>query len=261
MMIDFSHLRLLVYTLTLAFVAGCTHTPTSAENTGSFSGQPSADMESARVHTELASEYLRMRQYDVALEEYTIATQRSPNYGLAYNGLGLVYSALGETSKAEAAFQRALQLQPNSSESHNNYGRFLCDLGKYEAANNEFMLATKNPLYKTPQMAFHNAGVCAVRSQQKAKAEGYFIKALELDPEYHASAYQLALLQFAKGDAALAWKTLQNAVNLAPAPENLLLAIRIARQLGLREDSQYYSEQLQKLFPNSNEYRQLLKME
>ncbi|MFQ6334092.1 type IV pilus biogenesis/stability protein PilW [Methylophilus sp. 3sh_L] len=249
----------------LLWLPGCAQNPSSSNQNQPYDQQPigreSGDVESARVHTELGAEYFRLKRYDVALEEFNTAIERSPNYALAYNGLGLVYAALGEKSRAEAAFKRAIQLQPGSSESHNNYGRFLCDQGQYDASQKEFLQAVKNPLYKTPQIALYNAGVCALRAQQKPQAEQYFYQALQIDPLAHASAYQLANLQFGRGEAQLALNTLQNSVNVAPTPESLFLAVRICRALQLADDANYYSVQLHKLFPTANETKQLLKME
>lgn len=246
-------------------LVGCAQAPGRDTGAAAYEqpagGRDQGDIESARVHTELGAEYFRLKRFDVALEEFTTAVERSPGYALAHNGLGLVYAALGDNARAEAAFQRAIQLQPGSSESHNNYGRFLCDQARYDASLKEFMLAVKNPLYKTPQVAYYNAGVCAIRNQQKQQAEGYFARALQIDPLSHASAYQLANLQFARAEHRLALNTLQNSVNTAPSPESLLLAVRICRAMHLTEDARYYSVQLHKLFPNSNETKQLLKME
>lgn len=255
-----------VFAMTLSlWLPGCAQTPSSSSQNQPYDQQPigreSGDVESARVHTELGAEYFRLKRFDVALEEFNTAIDRSPNYALAYNGLGLVYAALGEKSRAETAFKRAIQLQPGNSESHNNYGRFLCDQGQYDASQKEFLQAVKNPLYKTPQIALYNAGVCALRAQQKPQAEQYFFQALQIDPLAHASAYQLANLQFGRGEAQLALNTLQNSVNVAPTPESLFLAVRICRSLQLADDASYYSVQLHKLFPNANETKQLLKME
>lgn len=253
--------------LTLAtalWLNGCAQNP-SASNNSPYDqqaiGRETGDVESARVHTELGAEYFRLKRYEVALEEFNTAIERSPSYALAYNGLGLVYATLGEQARAEEAFKRSIQLQPSNSESHNNYGRFLCDQGKFEASQKEFALAVKNPLYKTPQVAFYNAGVCAMRAQQNKQAENFFSQALQVDPLSHASAYQLANLQFSRGEPALALNTLQNSVNVAPTPESLFLAVRICRALHMSDDATYYSVQLHKLFPNANETKQLLKME
>lgn len=264
MRFHFAHQSSVILLAICIWLTGCAQNP-SGNTALPYDQQPigreSGDVESARVHTELGAEYFRLKRYDVALEEFTTATERSPGYALAYNGLGLVYAALGDKSRAEAAFQRAIQLQPANSESHNNYGRFLCDQGRFDDSQKEFMLAVKNPLYKTPQIAYYNAGVCALRNKQKPQAESYFTQALQTDPLAHASAYQLASLQFGRGDASAALNTLQNSLNVAPAPESLLLAVRICRTLQMQEDARLYSIQLHKLFPNSNETKQLLKME
>lgn len=257
--------HLLILLAACVWLAGCAQNPSAGANTAPYDQQPigreTGDVESARVHTELGAEYFRLKRYDVALEEFNTAIERSASYALAYNGQGLVYAALGDKPRAEAAFQRAIQLQPVNSESHNNYGRFLCDQGRYEDSQKEFMLAVKNPLYKTPQVAYYNAAVCALRSKQKPQAEAYFSKALQVDPLAHASAYQLANLQFGRGDATAAMNTLQNSVSVAPTPESLLLAVRIYRALQMPDEAHHYSVQLHKLFPNSNETKQLLKME
>lgn len=217
----------------------------------------STETNSARIHTELGAEYFRSGRYETALEEFNMAISKSPSYALAYNGLGLVQAVLGDKAKADASFQRAIQLQPNNSESHNNYGRFLCDNGRYEASIQQFMLAVKNPLYKTPQVAYSNAGVCASRSNNTALAEDYYQKALAIDPQLYTAAYQLANLQFKRGQNALAYQTLQNSVSQSPTPESLGLAVRITRSLNLRDAEVGYLVQLKKLFPNSNEAKLL----
>lgn len=248
--------------LTALLLPGCAQNPADRDQRYEQSGtRETGDVESARVHTELGAEYFRLQRYEVALDEFNTAIERSPTYALAHNGLGLVYAALGEKSRAEAAFQRAIQLQPGNSESHNNYGRFLCDQGRYDASIKEFMLAIKNPLYKTPQVAYYNAGVCATRNQQKGLAESYFMQALAIDPLAHASAYQLANLQFGRGEPRLALNSLQNSVNVAPTAESLWLAIRLCRALQLQDDARFYTVQLYKLYPNANETKQLQKME
>lgn len=261
------NLQLILLPAVLAsfMIQSCSHAPSSNNNPSydvqSSNSHESGDVDSARVHTELGAEYFRMQRYDVALEEFNTALEKSPTYALAYNGLGLVQSALGDKVRAEAAFQKAVQLQPNNSESHNNYGRFLCDQGRFEASVKEFMLAVKNPLYKTPQFAYYNAGVCSMRNQQLPQAENYFNKALQIDPQSHASTYQLANLQFKRGDAAQAYSTLQNSVNAAPTPESLFLAVRICRSLKMDNEVRSYSVQLHKLYPNAKETKQLLNME
>lgn len=211
----------------------------------------------ARSHTDLGAVYLQERRYEIALEEYTLATEIDPNFAVAYNGLGLVHAALGQDMLAERNFKRSLQLDPSSSEAHNNYGNFLCARNRIDESIKEFMEAIKNPLYVTPEVAYTNAGICALRKQDTASAEAYLQKALQIQPLTGAAAYQMALIQFNRNQHLQAKKTLQNVVIVQPTPENLWLSVQIARKLGLRDEEASFALQLRRLYPDS-EQAQLL---
>ncbi len=212
----------------------------------------------AKAHTDLGAAYFQQNKLEVALDEFTEAIKAYPNYALAYNGMGLVRAALGEDAEAEASFKKAIQLQPNNSESHNNYGNFLCNKGRYDEAVVQFMDAVKNPLYSTPNLAYANAGICSVRKKDFAAAERYLNKALQIEPLTHAAAYQLAEIQFARGDVTTAQKTLQNALVSAPGPDVLWLGVRIARATGNKDDEASYALQLRRQYPNAEQTRLLL---
>lgn len=213
--------------------------------------------ERARSHTDLGAAYFQQRQLDIALEEFTLASKIDPDFGLAYNGLGLVNAALGQDAIAEKNFIKALQIEPNNSESHNNYGSFLCARNRIDESVKEFMAAVKNPLYATPAIAYTNAGICSLRKQDSANAEIYFKKALEAEPLAATAAYQLALIQFRRNEAALAKTTLQNAVLSQPSPEMLWLSIEIARKLGDKNEEASYALQLRRQYPDSEQARLL----
>ena len=236
----------------LAGIAACATAP----NQGSPSD--AAALARAKAHTDLGAAYFQQNKLEVALGEFAEAIQAYPNYPLAYNGMGLVRAALGENAEAEANFKKAIQLQPNSSESHNNYGNFLCNTGRYDESIVQFMDAVKNPLYSTPNLAYANAGICSARKKDFASAEAYLNKALQMNPLTHSAAYQLAEIQFARGNAESAQKTLQNALVSGPGPEVLWLGIRIARAMGNKDDEASYALQLRRQYPNSEQTRLLL---
>jgi type IV pilus assembly protein PilF len=212
----------------------------------------------ARAHVELGAAYLQQGKYEIALSEFNEATQIDPNYAPAYNGLGLVYAALGEDAKADDGYKKAIQLQPRSSESHNNYGSFLCSRKRYDESIKHFLEAVKNPLYSTPNLAYANAGICSVRKNDIKSAEIYLTKALELQPLTHSAATQLAEIQFNRGDAPAAKQTLQNALVASPSAETLWLGIKIERVLGDKDNVSSYALQLRRQYPNSEQTRLLL---
>jgi type IV pilus assembly protein PilF len=221
-------------------------------------GGESRARESARIHTELGAGYFAQRNIPVALEEFTEATQIDPTYSMAYTGLGLVYASLNEDVKAEANFRKALELNPGSSEAHNNYGTFLCSRDRIDESITQFLEAVKNPLYSTPEAAYLNAGVCALKKKDVDKAELYLSKALQIQPLLHPAAYQLASIQYGKGNYTQTRNLLQYALADAPSPEVLWLAIRTERKLGGKDAEASYALELRRKYPESNEAKALL---
>lgn len=227
------------------------------QNTNPYN-QESDNTKRAKAHTDLGAAYFQKGSYDIALKEFQIAIDFDPQYAWAYNGLGLVESALGENEKADAAFKKAIQLDPKSSEAHNNYGNFLCKNGGYTESVSHFLEAVKNPLYKTPHLAYTNAGICSLRKNDILNAEKYFARALQIQPLTHSAAYQLANIQFNRGEATQAYRTLQNTLVAAPSPEVLWLGIKISRAIGDKDSEASYAIQLRKQYPNSPEAKQLI---
>ncbi len=211
----------------------------------------------ARSHTDLGAIYYQQRQLEVALEEFTLAAKIDPSFGLAYNGLGLVHAALGQNDLAEINFKKAIQIEPNNSESHNNYGGFLCGRNRIDESIKEFEATVRNPLYATPAMAYVNAGICSLRKPDVKNAEVYFQKALQIDPLFNVAAYQLAMIQFKRDDALAAKQTLQNVMLSQPTPEMLWLAIQISRKIGAKDDEASYALELRRQYPDSEQAKLL----
>ena len=220
--------------------------------------EKAGNREGARIHTELGAGYYQQGQTGVALEEFTEATRIDPDYALAYNGLGLVYDRLGEDAKADASFKKSLQLEPGNPESHNNYGTFLCSRNRIDESIVQFSDAVKDPLYGTPEMAYLNAGICSLKKKDEKGAEAYLQKALQIQPLLHQAAYQLALIQFNRGEHEQARKSLVNALVSNPTADTLWLGIRVERRLGDKDAESSYALQLRRKYPNSEQTKALL---
>jgi type IV pilus assembly protein PilF len=242
----------LVILLMALGLAGCAAT-------GSRNSEDAQHRNRAKLHTELAAAYYSQGQMAIALEEFTKATELDPNYASAYTGLGLVHASLKQDAKAEANFKRALQLDPENSDSHNNYGTFLCVRNRIDEAIGEFMTAISNPLYATPESAYLNAGICALKKKDIKSAETYFQKALRIDAGMRAASYQLANLYFSKGEHLQARTHLQQAMqNIEPTPEMLWLGVRNERILGNKDAEASYRLLLRKKYPDSDETKAML---
>lgn len=244
---SFGFNAVLMLVLALVLLA-CTTQP---EN---FNDKPK---ERAQAHADLGAVYLQQGRLDVALEEFSLASKIEPSYAAAYNGLALVQAALGQDAVAELNFKKAVQLEPLNSEAHNNYGSFLCARNRLDESIKEFMAALKNPLYATPAMAYTNAAVCSLRKNDSVQAEGYLLRALQLDPLAGLAAYQLATIQFKRKDALAAKKTLQAALSSKASADMLWLAVQIERALGDANLEASYALELRQNYPES-EQAQLL---
>jgi type IV pilus assembly protein PilF len=213
----------------------------------------------AQIHTELGAGYYSRGQFGVALQELNDAVKADPSYAPAYNVLGLVYMELREDSLATQSFEKALSLRPNDSETHNNYGWFLCQRNKVDAALAHFLAAIKNPLYSSPERSYVNAGICVLKKNDLAAAEDYFSKALKLRPQDAQALYYLADINFRNGKyiEAKSYFVRLTQVQAATA-ESLWLGLRIERKLGNRNAESSYGLQLRNQYPNSPQTQALL---
>lgn len=143
----------------------------------------------ARLHTELGANYLQRGQLPIALEELREAVRIDPRYGLAHSIMGLVHAQLGEDARADAAFKRAVEVAPSEGDIRNQYGSFLCGLGRAEEGIAQFEAALRMPLYQTPQVALENAGSCALAASRIRAAEGYFTRLTQQFP-FSSRGYQ-----------------------------------------------------------------------
>lgn len=242
-------------------LAGC------ASSGGGSSGMPPADtsraQKIAKIHTELAASYYERTQYSVALQEIGLAMQADSDYAQAYNVRALIRMALREDEQAEADFRRSLRLDDSSSETHNNYGWFLCQRGRAKDSLAQFRAALDNPLYATPEIAYVNLGLCSTKAGAFKEAEGHLQRALILHPGMPEALYGLAEWNYLSGNYASAksffLRFSQTGSELTS--EQLWLAVRIERKMRDRNSEASYALQLRKRFPDSRETQLLMQGE
>ena len=246
----------------LAIVTGCESTSTSKQvaiPTPTAPAPPPPIQEApapyrAQLHTEIAAGFYERGQMDVALQELAEAVKLDPKNARIYNVYGLVYSMIGQDANAQQNFLKALELAPNDSEIRQNWGWFLCTHGRAKESIQEFELAVRNPLYKTPDVSLVNAGKCAVEIGDNKRGEEFFKRALTVNPNNVAAAYNLSLLAYRQTRLAEA-RTLMRSVmqQPAPPPDALYLGMCIERKLGDGPSEASYVSQLRNRYPDSAE--------
>jgi len=239
--------------LTVITLSGCA---TSNRDNGLRS--PSTSSEAAMANLNLGIEHMRAGNLQRALEILDRAHQADPNYYATHNAFGLLYQRLGNNSLAERHFRRAITLNNNDSASKNNFGSFLCQNGRFREAEEVFLSAAANPLYATPEVAYSNAGICAIMNDEKQLAEKYLRQALAINPSLPAALLQMSELSYEQENFLSARGYLQRYQSVARnTPVSLMLGIRIERQLGDRNAVSSYEMLLRNNFPDSAEARQI----
>ncbi len=212
------------------------------------------DMQNAaRVNTQLGINYAQQGHFSVALEKLERALDQDDSLPETHAAIAYVYQNLGESKKAERHFREALDLSPGDPALKNNFGVFLCSMGRYEEAELLLLAAAKDPTYPTPEAAWTNAGTC-IKAHNLDKAEIYLREALKIDPQYREALAQMASISFRKTDYLRARAFLQRYDLQSNATAELLfIAARTERELGDLETARRYERRLKSEFPESVE--------
>jgi type IV pilus assembly protein PilF len=234
--------------LLLALVA----TPSVAYETPQ--GNTAAD--AARINARLGIEYMKQGQVAIAREKIDKALQQNPRDPGVQMSAGLLYEQLREPKVAERHYRQALKLEPDNPEAQNALGAFLCRNGQAKQGEEVFLEAARNPLYRTPEVAYTNAGVCARRNGRLDKSEEYLRLAVSQRSQYSEALLQMAGVSFERGNFLQARAFLQRYLGMAPASaEVLLLGYQVEKALGDAAAADDFSGRLRRQFPNSPESR------
>lgn len=133
------------------------------------------------LHTDLAVELMKNRQYAAAIPEWNKALELAPNEPGAHNNLGVALMETGKVDDAMAHYRQALALNPEYAEAYNNLGEALVNQGSVKDAILHFERAVQlDPAY---EIARRNLATSLARTGQIAKAIGHLKKLVEAKPD------------------------------------------------------------------------------
>ena len=226
------------------------------------SRRDAASLKASSVNTELGIHYMRKDNNVYAMDKLTKALKQNPENPDAHNAMALLYVRLGGTKDAEEHFRKAIKLEPDNSSFHVSYGAFLCNSNQLSAAENHFMEALKNPLYTKYEIAYTNAGNCAMRGGDREKAEDYFRSALKVNPKFPPALYHMARLYVMSKNYMSGRAYLQRYSEVArPSAQTLWLGIQVEKELGDKNAVSSMAMLLKDRYPDSDEVKKLHEME
>jgi type IV pilus assembly protein PilF len=125
-----------------------------------------------------------------------------------------------------------------------------------------FLKAAQNQLYRTPVVAYTNAGVCARSAGDLDRAEQYLRQALNVHMEYPETYAQLAGVMYDRGNYLQARAFVERFLAIAPVTADmLLLGHRIELAMKDTAAAAAFSDRLRKEYPDSEQVRTLDTME
>ena len=233
---------------------GAAATASAAQNEPVTESDEPEARKRARLRLELASSYFENGQTTVALDEIKQSLAADPAYPAAHVLRGLVYMRLNDARLAEDSFRRALSFNARDADALHNYGWLLCNQKRYSESLQMFDGALSNPTYGGRAKTLMLKATCQLRMGSPADAESSFSRAYELDPANPYVGFNLASLEFQRGDLTRSQFVIRriNNSDLANA-ETLWLGIKIERKLGNREAVEQLAQQLSRRFPKSRE--------
>ncbi|ARD39249.1 type IV pilus biogenesis/stability protein PilW [Edwardsiella ictaluri] len=165
----------------------------------------------------------------------------------------------GQPQAAAQSYRQALALAPDNGTVMNNYGAFLCSLGQYVAAQQQFNAAARLPDDGWVAEAFFSAGICFLRADRPDDARRLFARALKADPQQGTRLLGEAAQTLQRGDRTDARLMLDVYNHILPVcADSLWLQIRFAALDGRQTNLQRYGKQLARNFPQSQQYQQFL---
>ena len=238
--------------LSLVLLLACG--PVLAQESGD--GEPLHD--AAKINARLAVEYMKQGQLAIAQEKIDKALQQNSRDPGVQMAAGLLYEQLREADKAEQHYRLALKHGSNNPAAQNALGAFYCRNGQPKKGEATFLEAARNPLYRTPEVAYTNAGVCARRAGRLDEAEEYLRRATTQRNPYPEALLQMANVSFERRNYLQARAFLERYLQTTSGTAGvMLLGYQVESALDAPDKASEYAARLKSSFPDSPEARTL----
>jgi type IV pilus assembly protein PilF len=245
-------LRLASTLSVVAALAACQSNPAPTVATASRRSQ------AASVNLQLGVGYLQQGNLQIAKQKLERALSEDAHNPQIHSAMGLLDERLGKDKEADSEYRTSLSIAPHDPSLLNNYAVFLCSHGRAVEGVRSFEEAAANPLYRSPWVAFTNAGVCSREAHHEAEAATLYTRALQSNPSYAEAIYQASDLDFSQQKLAAARVRLDFFLTNNPStPDLLLLGWRIAQAQNDNAGANSYAQRLATQFPGSDQARAL----
>jgi type IV pilus assembly protein PilF len=207
----------------------------------------------AKLNIELGLRYYRQGQIARAKSKFTRALKLAPNLPEVHYSYAFFLEQMGEVDNAKIEYEKSIRLDPTSGIARNNYGTFLCRQGKYEESLAAFDLATEDQNYSRSAEAMENAGLCALKYNDVARATTYFQRAVRHDQNRTDALLELAIINFNQNKIMEARSLYRQFDDISkPTARSLGLGIELAKLDGDKNRQSSLELLLKAQYPDNN---------
>ena len=143
------------------------------------------------AHSNLGVAYSDLKRFDQEIACYRRALEIEPELTETHNNLGNAYASLRRWDDAIASYRQAIEFDPGYADAHFNLGVAYSETGQWPGAVESFRHAV---LYDANRADAHfNLGVAYSNTRQWAEAVECYRRAILLDPDSAATHYSLGV--------------------------------------------------------------------
>ena len=188
----------------------------------------------AEATRSLGEAYLRQGKYRIALKHLKKAENLFPSDHILQDDIGLCYLYLKDADQAIYHFKKSLEMNNDYTPARNNLGNAYAEKKEWGKAIEQYKIVTSDLLYGTPHFPLSNLGVVYYELQEYELSVQYYLKALDIKPDFVRALYGLAKTYVAMDRVPDAIAKLQKAVSISP--DSVVLYFELARAYALNQD-------------------------
>lgn len=153
----------------------------------------------AKDSTDKSSEEIKQAHYNLSL-----ANQYSPNNPNVMLGMALFDQHVGEATEAETIYQAIVKMEPMNGLYHIHYGSFLCGMGNYEKAREQYNMAIELNKPQWKMDGLEQLGYCAIQNGDIKQANAAFHGLFQYNANKRQDVISMANLYRQQGDVQIA---------------------------------------------------------
>lgn len=207
------------------------------------------DPGNAEVHFLLGAANSKTGQSQKALAEYQTAVELDPKLDKAWQQIGFVLLNRSDWKGAENAFLRALEISPNSGPSLDGLAQTYLISQQSDKAEQTYQRLLQ--IEPNNVQAVYNLGQLILARKDFATARGYFQKAIQINPNYAEAHNNLGAIYLEEGKVDASIMENEKAVQIKPMLSSAYYSLYLAYEQ--KQDFSSAGRNLQKYLELSND--------